>query len=357
MIMSRDYGQRRVWILGAGFSRPLGAPLLNEIFTEASFSLSQAAFPGSEFPAYGTCKPRNVLTAYELGGGDAGRRPPQGQLRGLWFNPEQFIERLTMFHEETKVWPDVLTRQTGIDTSRLLESAKRQFAAEVSEFLMPKPDLASERWEAHKRWVRGLDPDRDAIITFNYDLVIEHLLSEDVAGKDAEFVISAERGKVPLTMPVLKMHGSVDWREIDGKLHRDDRQLSALTCKEDELAIGVPGAHKTAFSKRHPWLWEIAKQLIANAASLHFVGYRLPETDGLALKTICDALRNGFDRYPRLNVNVVLGPNPSPDRNRLDAIVRRLNPFGASPSLQDSVCVHNMWTQDYFNTFDFELGA
>ena len=75
-------------ILGAGFSRPLGGPLLRDLLTKESIANVRAAFPG--FDGYFDGDRSHVLNIYESHKYRDEGKPGQR----LWRDAEEFIDYL-----------------------------------------------------------------------------------------------------------------------------------------------------------------------------------------------------------------------------------------------------------------------
>jgi len=85
-----------VWILGAGFSRPLGGPLLGDLFSEASAGNLRARFPPERYPRLKTPAANLVRWIYRWGLGEEQHLVWTGKTRGepLWSNAEEYLEFL-----------------------------------------------------------------------------------------------------------------------------------------------------------------------------------------------------------------------------------------------------------------------
>jgi hypothetical protein len=159
----------------------------------------------------------------------------------------------------------------------LAAMAKRALAADCSRFVR-NGDPASERWAPYRDWMNRIALEQrtpgaagqHTIITFNYDTTLEVLRSE------AHTIVLDPHDEVPQSqIPVLKMHGSVDWKYVSGKYERG-RAEEALCCEDNELALAVPGPAKQRFASDR---WRRALAAVKTAEAVVFLGYRFPETD------------------------------------------------------------------------------
>lgn len=206
--------EKTVWLLGSGFSKPLGGPLLRDLFRWQERE--------DELPWVQLCF-RNGVDS------------------GLWDNAEPFMayvddgyrgsvfpkrERLQMLigrsdplpKQQLEVWltsgdPHLqrheIYQRTTLDTFD--RKVKRAVAAECSRFLIRAEPKDEERWLPYLRWVDSLRPGIDTVICFNYDQVVETALAATSEPNKLWTVVPNEYGPSQ-RVDVLKLHGSVDWR-------------------------------------------------------------------------------------------------------------------------------------------------
>jgi hypothetical protein len=316
---------RIVWILGAGFSKSLGGPMLSELLTAESLEGVLARWAG----AFEKDLPRKVQHFYA---GGAKGFSNMGAVARYWEHAEEFLERLdrasraqdddperavlSAFAEELSGSPWLnkagftgsLFRE-GFERIRL--TALKIMAAECCAFLA-NPDLKSERWHPYVRWVETMSPD-DTVITFNYDRVPE-LLGMDVPTPITLFkprtFTRAPGGLVPKERPtkVLKLHGSVSWCMTSRGLECHDDQQALYCERSNQLGMATPGPSKRemidetvtietdddgriGLQKPLKPLWNAAAEAIRDATSIVFVGYRIPPSDAYTRKWLVEALR------------------------------------------------------------------
>jgi hypothetical protein len=368
---------RTVWILGSGFSKPLGGPLLRDLFRQEQTEDVGADFPPEVYPELANTMP--VVERYFRVGVE----------RGLWENAEQFLarvddafragagpmmERLRVLINST----DMVNRRGQVSgypsdeerASRLGAfdiSVRRALAAECCRFLMGH-DVRSELWLPYREWAQSLQPDQDTVLCFNYDRVIE-MAAEAACVQEKIWVPVPGPGlaQPPSTVPVLKLHGSVDWLlTYDRELARDvpvpmdpDEILRRPT---DKIGIAAPGGSKARFVEQHlEPLWGRAEEALRRAERLMIVGYSFPDTDPTAQYRILQAFTAGEadERWAHL----VLGAGVTETSRRAEALLRstfrnwwlvrvtdHTTRCRGRPNL--NIVQHPLWAQDFIGRHD-----
>jgi hypothetical protein len=320
--MNRVAPLRTVWVLGAGFSRSLGGPLLPDLFRQENRADLAARYPTLKCGDLAdACWRAQILFNW-------GR-----MVERQWLDAEQFIDFVDCATERSPQ-AALLSRMTReaflLDSSgnRIQSGADLQFpdlcsiksgviralAAECSWFASG-PILGTERWSPYRSWLASLDGHLHTVVSFNYDQVIERIADES----GASVLLPHEADQRGARPRVLKLHGSVTWRREGTGVSREDPQVT-LGLEGIHFAIGTPGQTKREMKDAlfEP-LWRQAEFAIKHAEAIIFLGYRFPETDGDARRRILTAIRSNDRQH--LRVHVVLGP----DINSPDAIrMRRL---------------------------------
>lgn len=352
-----------VWVLGAGFSMPLGGPGLKQLLSPSSGADFEVRFPGSELSSKDAAAVRALYhygCRYAFGRSEyAGRvltNPNGGEY--LWEHAEGFLDRLDAWassegehtiHRVDRILrgiSDLNVKHVDRDyLVRLNAMARRLVAAECSIFVLDG-DVSSELWGPYAAWLEKLS-DKDTIITFNYDRALETL------GGNSRLLIPTP-GEVnadeELSLPVvLKLHGSVDWmvsREGGRSITRVSREQrdNYFAIDGSAPAIATPGRSKLSWTQDFEPLWGAARTALESANHVIFVGYRFPPSDSVARSKLLSAIARN-DNYD-LMLHVVLGPNRADqDVVRLSAMLRY-----ARKSNGD-VRVHPLWSQDYFSIY------
>jgi hypothetical protein len=336
---------RIAWILGAGFSRSLGGPLLDDLLTEGMRMRIAATYgdsnkirdPGEEHSRLDEmnateARAKEVVRTLYLNHGPRPAIPTGSQ---LWQDAEAFIDyidaathpqgqRADRAHLRALLSEFVSQGELPDKGLRTLHDAARRLVAEACCEFMSRANLVEERWQPYKRWAGLLVPE-DCVVTFNYDRVLERLAVLDVF--------------LPSTPPsgkravLYKLHGSVDWKRrrqndgsyayeigidpYDGKTHDPE---FALHCIADDIGIATPGPSKRVATGHLKAVWDQALSRLQEAHRIVFLGYRFPPTDAEARERLLEAVTTNTIRG--LSVHVVLGPLLSaPDVARLSGLL------------------------------------
>jgi hypothetical protein len=352
---------RTVWILGAGFSRPLGGPLLGQLLTPASQMQIRGAFPKQD-ASYRRLydDPADLVRALYTAHGPHAALPAKH-----WDDAEAFLEALDAAANGTPGTPSVSVVNTLLKVMRIsgdlppissiASAARRLLAAECSAFLKDS-DPKTETWGPYTRWARSLTAG-DAVVSFNYDRVVETARDAASGGKIVE-VVPPGRTADSDDVPLLKLHGSVDWRLTSNGLEKTEHPDFGLTCADDELVIASPGPTKQRVTREVlSKLWDEALIRIRHAEVVVFVGYRFPPSDSQARRRLIGALIE--NESPHLVLRTVLGPDTTNrDTLRLKGLLEyamtaaRRAPFNGPGERKYAVRVHPMGAEDFLDLFE-----
>lgn len=308
---------KHVYILGAGFSMPLGGPSFNQLVSkteerkvietlgdfelgnEGQFFREMDEVLTSLWKAIGKHGPVNLEELLEIV--DYADQVSQVDLRRVIVDGLNFC----CGHSERK-WRDRDMRNVGRIIRHRIAISTTLFHEQVPE--------TSERWMPYKKWFSSLTTD-DTIITFNYDSVVER--AAKLSGRPYY-----ENSCTPLALTdprdgkpsLLKLHGSSDWYFVGDVSNKTIGDIVVGRCdwreyfrQEMNIMIGTPGLAKPTMSAGvfRP-LWEKAEMAIQQADIVSLVGYSIPATDNLAKALIEDNLAAATNLKA---VNVVLGPS------------------------------------------------
>lgn len=311
---------RTVWIVGAGFSRSLGGPLLPDILRQELLRDLEAKYPSARFGDLAlSCFRAQALFNYGK------------HIEGAWDDAEEFLdfvdsteagspsEQALMRMATTTFRLDAAHNKVETGSGLIFESADgarsgviRAVASACSWFVRSR-DTRPERWAPYEAWIASLEPDFDTVVTFNYDHVIE--VADD--GRVAVALPSADPAP---GVQLLKLHGSVTWLRNGASCRIADLD-EVLASPRDSLAIGTPGRTKRIMKDAlfEP-LWSRAEVALRSAEVVVFLGYRFPQTDGDARRRVLEAIRS--NSCQRLRLQVILGSNAqSPDAIRVQRLL------------------------------------
>jgi hypothetical protein len=370
---------KAVWLLGSGFSAPLGGPLLSDLFRQETEDEILPFFPDGEdgYPGLADALVW-VQNTFRL-----------GLEKGIWRNAEQYLAyvddgyrgghipkrtRLAKLIEDAdrRVEPYSGTPENirqRIDTRNNVTSAfdrlvKRGLASEVSRFLIQNQP-SSEAWLPYRNWVVSLRVGFDTVISFNYDTVIE--TAAEAAGVEDKFWFAVPNGRTPENkVPVLRLHGSVRWRlrpDPNDSSRRvvEPADVDLLRSPAEDIAIAAPGGSKSDFVGTHfQTLWSKAEKALSTADMLFVVGYGFPDTDPMAQNRLLGAFaaKGGGERA----AHIVLGPDTTPVTRRMLSLVRS-TARGRSVHVSEAtrwrgpgdyfnIVQHPLWAQDFIGRFD-----
>ncbi|MBI3205382.1 MAG: hypothetical protein HYZ29_27835 [Myxococcales bacterium] len=314
---------KRVWILGAGFSRPLGGPLLNDLLSSHMQLEIQARFGGE------LLRERANFAVLHL--------HAEGRRQGAWPHAERFLAFLDVAAADPGGGYDrrlqEIAKFTDCTTAEINAHARRLVALECAAFLHDqRPEW--ESWLPYHSWAENLTS-TDVVLSFNYDRVLEtlrdHRAREAESNEPALRVVTSETEWATAgATRVLKLHGSLDWK-VDpqtGGFSVDKPDLPQRATG-NEIAIGTPGVQKmTTAGGAFASLWERARRALEVAREVHVVGFRFPESDAFAREELLFRTLRKSSHLEK--VFTVLG-DPSPASARLHALLSRALPERVKP--------------------------
>jgi len=341
-------GNRVAWVLGAGFSKSLGGPLLVDMFSKRTQEESRHRFKSLD--------PTSHNELYEFY--RKHQRPERGHV--LWGDAEEFLDYADTAREDGH--RQKVLKELGQDVVRLHTQCIASLAAETS--FASGVSLSSEAWQPYLTWARTLTRN-DSIITFNYDLVLERLGEDQtVRNLGPETVFDIEESAVPGSAAIIyKLHGSVDWLvPMDGskKILRAAEPQKMLESPA-RILIASPGpAKRLRRDEVLNRIWDQAKLDLKAADTIVFLGYRFPPSDSMARSELFEAIKAKTGGH--LKIHIVLGPNTShPDNVRLasmldvilkDAGRERTHTRNGSVNASYNIVQQPLYVEDFFTVLN-----
>jgi hypothetical protein len=348
-----------VYILGAGFSYPMGGPLFKELFTKPIL------FNYEMHTSVDGSKARLAMAVQQLN-----YKYPDLLVDKVFTDAEHFLELCdSVLHGKEQLFLNRFKKSfnglyenirvvnpTKSDTDlfqTFFDAAKIHIAVDTNTFIEQVPD-DNDRWKPYILWFKGLGK-TDSIVTLNYDLLVETIATKDdrpFPGREfkskEELCLVDEllnQNKNHPDLPILfKLHGSVDWIELGGKAwvkrYNVDDYFEGLP-----PLLGTPGTTKASLSKGClDKVWGSAIEKIQEAHVISIVGYSLPATDNDFRIKLLDSIIGTHGNLKA--INIVLGP-PTPDSLRaraiLEQVTRLCNPIG----FKTNVRLLPIYAQDY----------
>ena len=190
---SKPSEARRVFILGAGFSKPAGFPLATELTDEVLAELRRLV--GTDYGLFRLAEHLHQLQQWTQ---------RTQTMRPL--NIEEFYEYASIVAERLRC--DQHTVEVGRNAGETpfrqaddIETWLKYLDEHLLDVLMRHENTAD--LESIRRFVSVLRP-VDSIVSFNYDRLVERCLGDE---QQWSFGIDPDL----IGLPVLKLHGSFDW--------------------------------------------------------------------------------------------------------------------------------------------------
>jgi NAD-dependent SIR2 family protein deacetylase len=315
--MPTEIPNRNVYILGAGFSAPAGAPLVNdfldrsrELYDDPRSSMDEAE--RRQFKQVFDFK-RSMSLAREkflidldnieklFGLAEISLRlgEPVKETR------DAIVYLIAKTLQLATSWPKLhrptinLTVKSGDDSLKALERL-RPVGPRTGQL-----ELGLDMYDYFAALVTGAldDPEqrtsrKDTIITFNYDLLCDHaLLRLGVRPNyhlDPDLQDSSQVPDSDKAVDLLKLHGSTNWgicgtcgknvQVLDEKLTQDPYHLRGLRCSacktsDYRLLLIPPSWDKSEHQAVISRIWAKAVDEIRQASRLCIIGYSMPEAD------------------------------------------------------------------------------
>ncbi len=211
--------KKRVFILGAGFSKPAGFPLATEMTDEVLDALRASVGDGFELFDFA----RHIRQLH--------RWITRSKTLSL-LNIEEFYEYASVYAERfrSEQHGEPVGRSAG-DTAYGQAEALETWLQYLDEYLLDvllAHEDAAELTPVDR--LAGLLQPGDAVVTFNYDRLIERSL----ASRSVPWSFGLDTKASSEAVPVLKVHGSLDWICFARSERCDRRGIRLLFSKTDE---------------------------------------------------------------------------------------------------------------------------
>src|SRR5437773_4572805 len=298
-----------VHITGAGFSKPAGGPLTDDLLTPDFLRISDA-------------DPEALDAIVRLHADD-----PSRSVETL------FTEVLRMSRTHGQISTSSGERWQSSD---LLKGLTIHLASVCGDLWVRRRTRLWNTYTEYLRWLRK-DSRSLTVITFNYDLLLEHLFDDIRVPYEygrrtgIEFDDAWRRSAIRRSLPfrrvqILKLHGSANWGVCRGcrkATVQDDmvvayekpfiprRKRTCPRCKARQLESGIipPILEKSGESRHTGLLRAKAREALRRSREIVVIGYSLPPTDHEALSLLPEI--PSPPKRPR--ITLVCGPKGAPE--------------------------------------------
>lgn len=294
-------------VLGAGFSKPAGGPLLRELLTEEPIAHSEAE--------------GGALTALSLL--TQGRQSVEDVFTEVW--------------REARTGGSVTVQDETWIASYLLHQLVVHLVSVCGHLRLRQ---SGKTWMNYCRFFDDLfrNSRSVSVITFNYDLLVEQILDhlnlrfDYGSAEGIRFDDSTRRRRLSQANPqvrIMKLHGSANWGVCRGcarsgtaldlvtafdRPYVPTRRRRCLVCRSKYLEAGIipPILGKAGEARHVEPVWRTARKALARAREIIVIGYSLPSADEEA-KSLLHEVRF-LGRRPR--IRIACGPGGAPNTYR-----------------------------------------
>jgi hypothetical protein len=343
---------RRVYFIGAGFSKPLGYPLGAELLLELVRRLSGRRKRNNEFvkrkfkesSEWLLQSLEDFLRMY-MGYDLHFRRLSEATLASELAKIDQaeFYSVLHTMAEAPELFRDRSVSQLDHNKAkRELLDAAQMFAAVAAATRSYFVDVCwtrpLEMPKYFKNLLKGFQTDHEAIVTFNWDEEVEGYISEQMGRGDPAIAYTFQSWSNDRPYLILKPHGSICWYDLQQGIGNDEpyfvaggdprltrREMRLVTFYEYDAPVDIDGNYHLplacppvitppTFSKRFDYaeqqlIWRDVVDVCADATEFVFLGYSLLTDDYLTRAAIRRAIsRSGKMRGRHVKYLIVSKP-------------------------------------------------
>ncbi|MFQ5941829.1 MAG: SIR2 family protein [Nitrososphaerales archaeon] len=289
---------RAVYVLGAGFSKGAGGPLVRDFSSETFLKGLRSKLGAGEQRKF------DKVTKHML-----------DKIKGGWC---QNIEEILSHMQVAEQLGLASLRPQGkkldsYDAGKLREDLE-WYIEKAIDLMMDK-----EPKPCYKRFLMNMVKDEDTLITFNYDTLVERIFRKENRG----FHYWLNENDEQKGSLLLKLHGSLNWIycirceqlwELEGPFARRSSFLCRDCGKSDKLRtlIVPPILDKSLYlTKKEEGdfdlmaVWQQAIDSIRLAEKIVFIGYSLSDTDFYARKLFQIGI-NMNHNYHNGSLNIIL---------------------------------------------------
>jgi len=194
----------------------------------------------------------------------------------------------------------------------LLKGLRRELVSKLTSLM--QSSLTPEAVKTYKDFISLIDVKEDAIISYNYDLVLEKVL--DSKGIKYNYLYDRYNDQ-NRDLPIIKLHGSINHFHCDRcdkiiilDLKQLEERLIINYCphcnNQMDRALIPPTLLKRFVGTAVEAIWPKALEILQKAEELYFIGYRIPDADLLSYQLFLFSLLSRQKGYQK--AEIVLGP-------------------------------------------------
>jgi hypothetical protein len=294
---------RKIYILGAGFSKTFGLPLASEFLLRLSEESENKMFIHR---IDSTC--RQFYPTFV----SACKNYP---------NIEDFFNYNYSLTNYVRLWGDY--------SNKYVDNFISEFVFEIADYLNKKSRSLNSTHEYYlDKFCSKVNPG-DVIITFNWDTILERFLEKKKKKISFLFVENSE------DITILKLHGSIDWVKTMGiyspdckkllvvKDYKEEESTNILRYDEDDFLskmridkfepyIIPPLAYKDEMVKPLGHIWGSAYSALCKIKTKVFVGYSFPQEDTLArilFSSYQSFSEDNMEKFMEEEIKIVINPD------------------------------------------------
>lgn len=196
-------------------------------------------------------------------------------------------------------------------------------------------------------FLNGSPQGENAFITFNYDTVLEDALGDLNLGFQYGFgegYKNPESDPTRLAIPLFKLHGSVNWGINGSSMKNMPKELkiypdSAALLEDGAQPALVPPTWKKIFAGPLGGVWDAAIKTISTATRIIIIGFSIPPTDMHFQYLMAAGLQNN------ISLRQITFVNPNQDESRVVSLLRRSYVCFARCRLSEFTACHGEFTR------------
>lgn len=262
-------GSGTVYVIGAGFSRGVGIPGSKELISPNEFNyLKEKLKDNSDF----TKKIQNLQSYVQF------------RIENEYC--EENVESV-LNHVATAKYLDMesMTENFNYSADVIFDDLLWYIARVIKERTL---EINPTSLVPYQTFLDSVYHNEETIITFNYDILLETVLSSTGHG----YRYGIDEKKSDNEKLILKLHGSLNWGKCENcgpvnvhlniLTYEKDTKVSCPICKHDVISplLVPPVIYKDSYYNQLPLVrdsWSLANEELSNASNIVFIGFSMAE--------------------------------------------------------------------------------